>query len=210
MEYLTRHYKHKSEQLQEQLDILTKLLNEAVPPMWRGRPRITIPDGNVPPSIKPNTGTSPNIPLGTIIPDAWRDLLNLANTTNSPSQIQNLIRDIFRDDPAFRSWWIENYGELRNIEDVYQRLLNGTVWQWNNGLGKWEPIMKPSTQTQFGQIGPGGVLIKPEIVNPNISNTDIPPFPWQKYNRPNPRTNPPNPPSPPGPDINPGFNPGNN
>lgn len=44
MNHLTNIYKHKCEQLQEQLNNLTKILNEAAPPTpwWRGRPRIHV------------------------------------------------------------------------------------------------------------------------------------------------------------------------
>ena len=205
MNHLTNLYKHKCEQLQERLNNLTKMLNEGTgTPWWRGRPRIHgIPDFDLPnypdgsPRVYGRNISPTNIPN---IPQAWTDLLNLGNA-RTPSQMQELIQHL-RTDTLFMTWWEQNYGILKNVGDVYQRLIHGTVWRWDNTLGAWQPITKPGTQTHFGQIGPGGALITPDV-NPSISNADIPPFPWQPHNRPKP---PPPPPDTTGPGWNSGTN----
>jgi hypothetical protein len=202
MNHLTNLYKHKCEQLQEQLNNLTRMLNEAAPPpWWKGSPRIRgIPDFNLPnyPDGSPRVYGRNISP--TNIPDSWNDLLNLGNR-NDPARMQLLINSL-SSDTGFMVWWVLNHGLVRELNGIYQRLIHGTVWRWDNTLKAWQPINKPGTQTQFGQIGPGGALITPEI-NPNISNTDIPnPFPWQQYNRPKP----PPPPDTTGPEWNSGTN----
>jgi hypothetical protein len=214
MNHLTNLYKHKCEQLQEQLNHLTRQLNEAAPPWWNGRPRISgIPDfggpiprptgRNIPRIIRdvPNTDVNPNITPATHlpVPQSWTDLLNLGNA-NDPARMQLLINSL-SSDTGFMAWWVLNHGLVRELNGIYQRLIHGTVWGWDNTLKAWQPINKPGTQTQFGQIGPGGALIAPEV-NPNISNTDIPPFPWQPHNRPKP----PPPPDTTGPEWNSGTN----
>ena len=209
MNHLTNVYKHKCEQLQEQLNHLTRMLNEApggIPPRpFRGRPRIHgIPDleGPIPhgpkvpygpprqniPSLIRDIPTDPFIisTNANIIPRAWTDLLNLGNA-RTPSQMQELIQHL-RTDTLFMTWWEQNYGILKNVGDVYQRLIHGTVWRWDNNLGAWQPINKPGTPTHFGQMGPGGVLITPHIWDPTVINPLNPPKP------PPPITPPPPPP----------------
>jgi hypothetical protein len=186
------------------------MLTEAERPWWRGVPRIRdIPDFNLPnypdgsPRVYGRNISPTNIPP-TNIPQSWTDLLNLGNG-NDPSRMQLLINSL-SSDIGFMDWWVLNHGLVRELNGIYQRLIHGTVWRWDNTLKAWQPINKPGTQTQFGQIGPGGALITPEI-NPNISNTDIPPFPWQPHNRQKP---PPPPPPPIDPNGLDGFNPSNN
>ena len=198
MNHLTNVYKHKCEQLQEQIYNLTRMLNEAIPP------------GRVPRIRVPNTPDAPGflrVPAGlaNIVPPLWRTLLSRSRGL-TPAQVADMISKL-TGDAKFMKWWNNEYGVIREVNGRYIRLLNGEVHTWNNGT--WEIINKPGTRTPFGYIAPDGQVIKPHIWNP-FGQQPTTPTTSTSYGQ-QPPTTTPTTIRPPSPDTNlGGFNPNNN
>jgi len=181
MDQLTNLYKHKCEQLQEQIYNLTRMLNEAGgPPRFGGIPRFILP------AIEE---------IGVVTSMRWRDLLSLAQR-NSPSQMEALLKRYWGDE-AFVEFWNANFGLLKGVGGVYQKLFNGKVWGWVEELHQWIPLNKPGYQSHFGEIGADGVLVSPTRWNLPFINPLHSPPPAKPL--------PPPPPPPPPPDMNPGW-----
>lgn len=132
------------------------------------------------------------------VPESWNDLLSLSRSA-APNNMHSLITHL-NGDTGFMTWWHSNYGIVRIDSGIYQRLLNGNVFQWDPINYTWIPIIQPGVQTQFGPIGNNGIIIKIPFTDPTL------PTPPNPLNPPKPPTNPPDP----GPGMNPGFNPNNN
>lgn len=197
MNHLTNLYKHKCEQLQEHLNNLTRMLNEGTgTPWWRGRPRIHV-DGT-PGHISDLTHHHINPNSMPNVPESWNDLLSLSRSA-TPNNMHSLITHL-NDDTGFMTWWHANYGIVRIDSGIYQRLVNGKVFEWDPNNYRWIPIDQPGTQTQFGPIGNNGIIIKIPFVDPTL------PTPPTPLNKPKPPTDPPDP----GTGMNPGWNSGTN
>jgi hypothetical protein len=150
MNHLTNVYKHKCEQLQEQIKNITKMLNEAHPPRL------------------PKRGIGPNIIIG--------GADNIEVTPSSINTFSQRVDDSMgrwfngqgpEDYLTFLpnnmpQWMRENlireYGRVIRQGDFYQRQMpDGTVQRWNGS--SWININKPGVETYFGRIGSDGVAV---------------------------------------------------
>ena len=118
MNHLTNVYKHKCEQLQEQLNHLTRMLNEAIPPI----PHI--------PHIPPVPHV-PNIP-DVHIPTTWINPI----TSLGRAVVRNAkdIRVIFQRLPPDPAVWLRNYQYLSESEKAIFRTLFGDIGEGGVGL----------------------------------------------------------------------------
>ena len=177
MDYLTQYYKNYYLQLQEQLNHLTKMLNEVTGPPRPPRPH------RVPGSM----GWSDNLPAGhrfpvivsTTLGSEWAS--NLQRFLNmAPDELYWLLR---RENDAFADYVRGHYGIVIHRGNNFERMLSdGTVERWIVGQG-WIPINKPNTDTLFGRIDKNGrispIRVVPDqtIGSPNIPGwSPKPPF----------------------------------
>jgi len=140
MNHLTNLYKHKCEQLQEQLYNLTKMLNEAIPPIRVPRVRI------------------PKVPVGTIMSSLASRLARFANMT--PAEI---IRAIDTGGIEFANYVAQNYGRIVQVGSSYQRLLPDGTLQMYGSNNTWVNINKPGFMSAFGPISSNGIVIPMDV-----------------------------------------------
>ena len=177
MDYLTQYYKNHYLQLQEQLNHLTKMLNEVTGPP-KPKARVRVP-GEI--------GFLDNMPAAWRVPAIVSTALGSEWASNlqrflamAPDDLYWLLR---RENDAFAAYVRGHYGNVIHRYNEYQRMLpDGSVEYWVAGRG-WVPLNKPNTNTHFGTIDNIG-RISPIRAVPagNIGSRDIPgwspnPFP---------------------------------
>ena len=148
MDHLTNLYKHKCEQLQEQVNHLKRMLNE-------GGGGIIRPLANSMIRMISKGGISHLTPAQ-IATFASR-LPHFMNV--HPRDIMNLLN---LESPALREYIMHHYGTVIHQNGSWQRQLpNGRIQHWH--YDGWIDITKPGTPTLFGPLGDDLIPILPRV-----------------------------------------------
>jgi len=148
MNHLTNVYKHKCEQLQEQLNNLTKMLNEAqgggiVRPLVNSTIRM-ISKG------LPHFNATQLRDFATRLPQ----FMNMNPAT--------IVQRLASESPEFRNYVMYHYGTVMEHLQSWQRQLpNGRVQHWH--YDQWIDVTKPGTPTLFGSLGDDLIPILPRV-----------------------------------------------
>lgn len=150
MNYLTQYYKNYYLKLQEQVNYLSRQLNEAA--------------GRDPMPFNSRHLNMYGETIGSAIVNNWFGRLERYLRQN-PADIRDLLRS---ESPQFREYVLHNYGQVIFRDGSYQRLLpDGRIQHWST-TGNWIDIDKPGSNTFFGPIGGNGRHLPPEIFGPGI------------------------------------------
>jgi hypothetical protein len=152
MDHLTNVYKHKCEQLQEQLNHLTRMLNEEkMPPI---RPLV-------------NSMIRMISRLVNGIDDLNLSATQLSDFAARLRQFMNIhprdIADLLgAESPQFREYVKYYYGTVMHQNGSWQRQLpNGRIQHWH--YDGWIDVTKPGTGTLFGPLGDDLIPILPRV-----------------------------------------------